>query len=242
MRPVDQSRQNRPRPAGWRDGLLLPVVALLALAGCESGYGSKQSDPFMGVHAAPTPVSSAGGGGTGVSSAGGTQTPTNNTIPPLPASHTVPSQSSLAGGTTQPPDDARTLRIETQPVVPVSSSGGPAHGVAPNNVQVEGPIPMPESTSKTMSAPIASAGMRPPDGAVAPPPPGGAMTFEQAQQQLKQRGVVWWRLDSDQGQCKFQCSLPLPGSKNMNSFYEAKAADPLSAARAVIEKIDKEQR
>src|SRR5262249_40668382 len=117
MRPVDQSRRKGPRPAGRRDGLLLPIVALLALAGCEGSYRAKQGDPFMGVHPAPTPVSSTGGG-TGVSPVGGTQT-TNNTTPPLPASVSVPNQAALAGGTTQPPDDARTLRMDTQTVGPV---------------------------------------------------------------------------------------------------------------------------
>jgi hypothetical protein len=126
--------------------------------------------------------------------------------------------------------------------MPVSSSGGAARGVAPGTVQVDGPIPMSESTSKTMSAPIACAGMRPTDGAVAPPSPGGIATFEQAQQCLKQRGVEWQLLEVDQGQWKFQCSVPIPGQKGMNRRYETKATDPLNAIRAVIEKIDQEQR
>src|SRR5262245_56967799 len=143
MKPVDQSRRKRPRPASRRDGLLLPVVALLALVGCEGGYGSKQSDPMLGIHAPPTPVSPAGGG-TSVSTVGGTQTPAN-TRPPLPRSISMPNQVAAAGGTTQTPDDPRDLRIKTPPLMPVSSSDGAARGVAPGNVQVDGPIPMPES-------------------------------------------------------------------------------------------------
>jgi hypothetical protein len=241
MKPVDQSRRKRPRPTGRRDGLLLPIAALLALTGCQGGYGSKQGDPFMGVHAPPMPASSAGG--TAVSPVGGTQT-ASNTPPSLPGSFAVPNQAALASGTTQTPDDPRDLRIKTPPLMQVTSSDGTARGAAPSNIQVGGPEPMPESTSKTVPTPVASAGIRPPNGAVAPPPPVGIATVEQALQYLKQKGVVWWRLDGDRGQCKFQCALPNPGSKNkgLNRIYEIKATDSLSAVRAVIDQIEKEQR
>jgi hypothetical protein len=214
----------------------LPVVALLALAGCESGFGSRQGgDPFLGIHAPPMPAQSTGG------SASATQTATNTT-PPLPASISVPNQAALASGTKQTPDNPRDLRIATPPVVPVSSPGGAASG----NVRVDGPVPIPETTSKTMSAPAASAGMQPTGGAAVPPPPGASMTFEEAQQYLKRRGVVWQRLETrgDTGQWAFQCSLPLPGQTNINRTYETQAPlprDPLSAVRAVIDKIEKDQ-
>jgi hypothetical protein len=214
----------------------LPVVALLALAGCESGFGSRQSgDPMLGIHAPPTPVQSSGGG------ASSTQTATN-TVPPLPGTISVPNQAALASGTKQTPDNPRDLRIATPTVVPASSPGGAASG----NVRVDEPVPIPETTSKTMSAPTASAGMQPRGGAAVPPPPGASMTFEEAQQHLKRLGVVWQRLDQvSQGQWKFQCSLPIPGQTNMNRTYENQAPlprDPLSAVRAVIDKIEKDQR
>lgn len=232
MRPVDPSKRRRHRPASRRAGSLLPVVALLALSGCESGFGARQAgDPLVGIHAPPMPAPSTGGG------AASTQSAANTSTPPLPASMSVPNQAALASGTKQTPDDPRDLRISTPPVVSVSSPGGRA---ASGNVRVDGPVPIPDSTSRTMPVPPAApAGTRPADGAVAPPP--ASMTFEEAQKYLKQRGVVWQRLEVDQGQWKFHCSRPIPNSPNMNSTYETKASDPLSAIRAVIDKIEKDQ-
>jgi hypothetical protein len=214
----------------------LPVVALLPLAGCESGFGARQSgDPLVGIHAPPMPAQSTGG------SAASTQTATN-TPPSLPASISVPNQAALASGTKQTPDNPRDLRIATPPVVPVSSPGGAASG----NVRVDEPVPIPETTSKTMSAPTASTGMPPTGGAAVPPPPGASMTFEEARQYLERRGAVWQRLETrGEGQWAFQCSLPIPGQKNLNRTYETQAPlprDPLSAIRAVIDKIEKDQR
>ncbi len=232
MRPVDQTRRRR----HWPAGLLLPVVVLLALGGCESGFGARQGgDPLLGIHAPPTPAQSVGDDAASTRAAA-------NTLPPLPASPSVPNQAALASGTKQTPDDPRhELRITTPPVVPVSSPGG-----APGTVRVDGPVPIPDSTSRTMPVPpAASAGTRPPSGAVAPPP-ASITTFEEAQQHLKRLGVVWQRLDEvGPEQWKFQCSLPISGQKNLNRTYETQTPlprDPLSAIRAVIDKIEKDQR
>ena len=222
---------------------LLPSTLIL-LAGCEGNHLTQQGDPFLGMHAAPTPVTPSGSGAAATQTAGGG-------IPPLPGSIAVPSQAALASGTTQAPDNPRNLRMDA-PVVPVRSPGGAARGVAPGNVQVEGPVPVPEATSNLAPVPIAQGGLQQTGGAargaaVPPATPAANMTFEQAQQFLKQRGVVWQRLETwgDQGQWKFQCSLPIPGSSNINRTYETKAPlpqDPLSAVRAVLDTIEKDQR
>ena len=212
------------------------ALVLLILAGCEGNH-LLQSDPFFGPQAAPKPVAPAGGGAA-AQTAGGA-------IPPLPGSISVPNQAALAGGTTQAPDDPRRMRIDAPPVVPVSSPAGAARGVAPGNVQVESPIPIPDSTSNRAPVPIAQGGLQQTGAAgssVAPPAPAaGTMTFEQAQQILNQHGVEWQRWEKDRGQWKFQCSRPIPGRTNINTTYESKASDPLSAVLAAIKKIEEDQ-
>jgi hypothetical protein len=239
----------------WRTHPLLGAVTLLALAGCESDYGVKQGDPFVGIHGQPTPAAPtpAGSGG---STAG---TPTaNGGVPAMPGTHSLTSQAALAGGTLPAPENPRSdLRMDVAPVVPTGSPGGAARGAAPSNVQVGGPEPVPETTSRL--TPIAAGGGAPPSGSAVTPgvptpaalvplarSPGG-MTFEEAQQYLNQRGVIWQRLETwgDQGQWKFRCSVPLPGSTGLNRTYETEspgAADPITAIRTVIDKIEKDQR
>jgi len=211
-------------------------VALFLLAGCDGNHLTQQGDPFLGMHAAPMPAGPSGNGSAGTPTAGGSP-------PPLPGSIAVPSQAALASGTTQAPEDPRNLRMEAPPVMPVSSPSGAARGVAPGAVHVESPVPIPEETSNRMPVPIAQGGLQQTGAAASPPSPAATITtLEQAQQFLKQRGVVWQRLDGDREQWKFQCSLPNPGRPNINRTYESKAADPLSAVRAVIDKIEKDQR
>lgn len=231
-------KQKSPVHSAFR--LPASALVLLILAGCEGNH-LVQSDPFFGPQAAPKPVASAGGGAA-AQTAGGA-------VPPLPGSISVPNQAALAGGTTQAPDDPRRMRIDAPPVVPVSSPAGAARGVAPGNVQVESPIPIPDSTSNRAPVPIAQGGLQQTGAAgssAAPPAAAGAtMTFEQAQQALKQRGVVWQRLETsgDQGQWTFQCSRPIPGQKNIYRTFETKGPlpyDGVSAMRAVLKTIDEE--
>lgn len=217
--------------------LLNFALISLVLAGCEGNHLA-QGDPFLGPQAAPRPVAPAGSGAAGAQAGGGA-------IPPLPGSISVPNQAALAGGTSPASEDPRRMRIDAPPVVPVSSPGGAARGVAPGNVQMEGPISIPEATSNRAPVPIAQAGLQQTGAATPPAPAGGAMTFEEAQRLLKQRGVEWQRLDGDRGQWKFQCSTPIPGSANIYRTYETKAplpSDPLSAVQAVLKEIEKEQR
>lgn len=220
------------------------ALVLLVLAGCEGSHLAQQGDPLVGMRGTvPMPPAPVGNSGAATQTAGGAP-------PPLPGAIAVPSQAALAGGSTQPPENPRNLRIDGQPpVLPVSSPAGAARGASPGGVQVEGPIPIPDATSNRTPMPIASGGVQQTGAAApAPPPSGGAMTYEQAQQILKQRGVVWQRLDQftsgNQEQWKFQCSIPIPGSSNINRTYETKAplpSDAISAIRAVIEMIEKEQ-
>ncbi len=137
-------------------------------------------------------------------------------------------------------------------MVPASLPGpGTARGAAPAGLIVEPPQPVPETTARLTPIASSDGGFQktaaPSPGVAAPPAaPAGTMTFEQAEQFLKQRGVVWQRLETwgDQGQWKFQCSLPIPGSTNMNRTYVTDTPlpnDPLTAVRTVLDKIEKDQ-
>ncbi|HEY7310314.1 MAG TPA: hypothetical protein VH643_13200 [Gemmataceae bacterium] len=227
-------KQKSPVHSAFR--LPASALVLLILAGCEGNH-LVQNDPFLGPQAAPKPVAGAGGGAA-TQTAGGA-------IPPLPGSISVPNQAALAGGTTQAPDDPRRMRIEAPPVVPVSSPAGAARGVAPGNVQVDGPVPIPDSTSNRTPVPIAQGGLQQTGAAgssgVPPAPSAGTMTFEQAQQILNQHGVEWQRWEKDRGQWEFQCSRPVPGQTGINTIYKCRASDPLSAVLAAIKKIQEDQ-
>jgi hypothetical protein len=250
MSPVDESRRRRPRPAARRITPLLSAAVLLALAGCQGDYGTKQGDPFLGVHAPATPAPVTGAGS---STATPAQT-TSTTVPPLPGAYAATSPAALASNTTPTPDSPRSLRIGDAPVVPASlPSPGAVRGAAPGGAMLGDPQPVPEVTSRL--APVANTdpalqrtAATPPVPAAVPPAAssGGSMTFEQAQQYLRQRGVVWQRLETwgDRGQWKFQCSMPIPGSTNMNRTYVTDTplpSDPLTAVRAVLDKIEKDQ-
>jgi hypothetical protein len=236
--------------------LLLPAAVWLALSGCDNNYAQRQADPFMGIHASsiPGPPSPAA---TGSGGAAATQTASTGATA-LPGTHSMTSPAALAGGTLPAPENPRgDLRIDAPPVVPASLPGGAAaRGAAPSGVQVGGPEPVPESTSRI--APLAAPGGGfQPVGAVTPGTPTPAasvplstpvanMTFEDALKYLKQRGVIWQRLETwgDQGQWKFQCSLPIPGSPNIYRTYvtDPLPYDPLTAVRIVLDKIEKDQR
>ncbi len=70
------------------------------------------------------------------------------------------------------------------------------------------------------------------------------ITYEQAQERLAARGVAWQRLETggEQGEWKFSCSIPNRQNPNVSRTYEARACDFLTAIRAVLDQIDKEQR
>ncbi len=81
------------------------------------------------------------------------------------------------------------------------------------------------------------------------PPPGApvkqanwsnrdGMTWEQAREMLRQRGVTSQRLEIHQGRWFLRCTMPHPTDPNRVREYQAVADDELSGMRAVIEQID----
>jgi hypothetical protein len=61
---------------------------------------------------------------------------------------------------------------------------------------------------------------------------------------IRSRGATWVRLETwgDEGEWKFSCSIPNPANMHLRRTYEARAGDPVSAVRAVIEQMDSERR
>jgi hypothetical protein len=249
MKPVKKSRSPTPRPVARRWGLLLPAAVVTVLAGCTGDYGFK-GDPFLGGQSAnrtPLQYAPRTSGDQAAQAAAGE-------VPPLPATHSLTSPAALAGGTTPTPENPRDLRIPGgAAVVPASMpGGGTARGVAPGGGVLDAPQPVQENTA--LLTPVASTDTNfqrtaAPGPAVAASsvPPAGALSFEQAQLLLKQHGVTWQRLETwgDKGQWKFRCSIPNPSNPSVNRWFETTKplpSDPLTAVRAVIEQIQKEQR
>lgn len=230
-----------------RRRILHSALLLLAVAGCEAPYGFK-GDPLTGnMPANPAPLQFAGG-----TAGGGKATPGAMAgVPPLPASHEAGNQAVLASGIKAPPEAASDLHIAGDSAGP--ANGGAARGASPTGVVLDGPQPVPQSTSRlTPIAPMSGSRLQPIAASGAAPPStaasaGDALTFEQAQAKLKQWGVTWQRLETwgDKGQWRFRCSRPIPNSSNLNKTYETASplpSDPLTAIRAVIDKIEQENR
>lgn len=61
---------------------------------------------------------------------------------------------------------------------------------------------------------------------------------DQAWEQLRARGVAWQQLERKGDQWHLRCTIPNAANPNVSRFFEAIAADEVSAIWAVIEKID----
>ncbi len=70
------------------------------------------------------------------------------------------------------------------------------------------------------------------------------LSYEEAQAQLKARGVTWQRLETwgDQGDWKFTCSIPNRQNPYISRTYEVEAHDPFSALRGVLDQLEHDQR
>lgn len=225
--------------------ILHSALILFVVAGCEAPYGFK-GDPLTGnMPTHPAPLQFAGG------ASGPTATPTASaSVPPLPSSHTETSPAVLASGNPKLAEAASDLRLGGAPAS--LSSNSAARGASPNGVVLDGPEPVPQSTSRlTPTAPMPTPRLQPiaastPTATAPPASAAEALTFEQAQALLRSWGVTWQRLETwgEKGQWRFRCSLPIPNRPNLNKTYETASplpSDPLTAIRAVIEKIEQDR-
>lgn len=238
MNPMGQSRRSQFQPIGGRRCLLLLAVVLIASAGCESGFGSRQQgDPLVGIHSSPTPLPSPGTASNPAPQASA------GPIPPLPPSYTTPGTAPVAGGETAAPETGRDLRMTTDTVSPASlPATGAARGAAPG-VMVGNPEPAPSSTTSNLTAPPTIAVPGTPTTAPLQPVVTAANigTYEDAQRFLKQQGVNWQRLSGDEGEWKFACGIPNPSNPRVNKTFQTSRPFPdyLSAIREVISEIEK---
>jgi hypothetical protein len=223
--------------ACWSGGLF----AFALLNGCNTFQRSrdtKEPEPLFGEYhpksfgSAPPPA-----GKTTSSRSGGA-----GAIPALPAATSSGSSAAIVSG--DPLIGSHPLGIEdpgrAQPVAAWQgtrqlTSGPPAADMTPN---LRPPIVQ-------ALPPDPNAGAAGPGGAQATPPAWSALPtaadFDQLQQQLAGRDVIWQRLESYPGGYKFSCMVPKPFERDVNRTYEATAADYRSAIDAVLKKIDNDR-
>jgi hypothetical protein len=98
---------------------------------------------------------------------------------------------------------------------------------------------LPPRPSASAPAPVTTAGNTAP---AARPAPVSEASYEQLQQQLQARGVVWQHLRTgvERGEWLFVCGVPDPTTPGIQRHYEARAVGPngLAAIRAVLNDID----
>jgi hypothetical protein len=235
-----QRRSDRPKVQGekWTSvscfltfASLFPFTcSLFFLTGCNGLNQAVANDPLLGgpplrptAAAAPAP-------------------PTPVAALPPPAANSTLSNAALAAGAPRPPDSGRDLRISS----PRPSSGNDGWAREGNPASGRGQV-----------AESSGALLRPPEPVTEPFPrrelatvsnPGSprdtqVFTYEQAQDQIKARGVLWQRLEmvAESGEWRYSCSIPNRQNPRIRRTYEAKASDSVTAIRAVLEQLDKEQ-
>jgi hypothetical protein len=233
------------------------LLAALLPAGCSGTAGFEGPDPLTGgppiqKRTSPAPSLLAG------LSSGPTTTPTPppaGQLPPVPSPSTATSQAALAGGTAQPLDSGRDLRIGTPTALAADQPLW--RGSDPSTVPPALP-PGPAPVGARLSDPVPAGGVAPVN-AVVPPPnpavptapaiavPSGASradTLDQAFRQLQNgRTVSWQRLETlDGGGWRFRCAVANPTNPNVDSNYDAKGATELDAVRQVLDQIAMEKR
>jgi hypothetical protein len=147
------------------------------------------------------------------------------------------SNAALAAGVARPFDNSRDLRIGT-PRPNSANDGwglqGPAAVANGNGATLRPPEPAVEPAIKQEPASINSTVSQ---GTTKP------YTYDQAQAQLKARGMISQKLEmvADTNEWKFTCWLPNKQNPRLRRVYEARAHDNLAAIQAVLEQIDRDQ-
>lgn len=221
--------------------LLLFSSSICFMAGCESGWGSREpGDPFLGIRSTPkaTQTAAAASNASIPASSG----PLPPMPPPMPASYSAAGTAPVAGGETPTPENPRELRIVGNPVSPASlPSAGSARGAAPA-VNIGNPEPAPIGAPANSTTTPAPGGLGAPSPASTPSGNSAAniRTYEDAQKFLKQHGVTWQRMSGDGDDWRFSCGIPNPSNPHINKTYQTSRPFPdlLSALRAVIAQIE----
>jgi hypothetical protein len=213
----------------WRYACLPSTLSVLFLTGCSGFTEAIGNDPLLG--------------GPPLRPSNAATPPSTMLAPALPpaAPNSTLSPAALAAGAPRPIDSGGDLRIGSPP------SGGNDGWATGNN------------PASSIGQPVGGSGalLRPPEPLTQPPPrhelaplsnPGSPRDnrftiYEQAQEQMKARGVLWQRLEmvAETGEWKYSCSIPNRQNPSLRRTYEARASDSLAAIRAVLEQLDKDQ-
>jgi hypothetical protein len=157
---------------------------------------------------------------------------------PPPATN-LTSNAALAGATSNPAamDPAHDLRIADTPraSAPDYRAAQGAGGWSGSALQKPEPVNS-NPTDGTRPSPVPM--IRSPAAAATSAPPGPAATYEQARAQLEARSVSWSKLEQDQDQWQFTCSVPNSQNPSVSKTYVGKASTPLDAMRVVLKEID----
>jgi hypothetical protein len=202
--------------AGRRGALTACALLLAFLAGCGGGATGKGSrmgagDPLAG------PVKPVATAGVSIGA------PTGG-VPPVPAPSGPTTTAGLATGT-----------------VPSFNAGRPGPSAPPSGWREPG-------------APKLGAPVPPTRGSAAPSIPspsgpvvlagggGGVQTIDQGVKALELRGARGFRLELQRETGQWRCSCSVPNRQNPASrqTYDTTAADPLSAVRAVVERVERD--
>jgi hypothetical protein len=204
---------------------------MLFLTGCSGFNDAIGYDPLLGgppvrpaVAATPAP-------------------PTPAPVAPPAAPNSPLSPAALAASAPRPADNDRDFRIGS----PRPSTGNDGWASAGNNpaaaigqtvggsgAQLRPPEPITEQMPRQDLTPVSSPG---------PSRDSRITTYEQAQEQIKARGVLWQSLEmvAETGEWKYSCSIPNRQNPALRRTYVARASDSLAAIRAVLEQLDKDQ-
>ena len=204
------------------------------LSGCKAA-GTQNPDPLVGDMHPKTFGNTPPPAGKTTSSKSGNA----GAIPALPVATSTGSSAAIASG--DPLLGSRPLGIEDagreQPVAAWQGTKQLTSGQSGADMTPALRPPMVQPLPPDPNAGAAASG-----GAPATPPAWSAQPaaaeFDQLQQQLVERNVIWQRLESYQGGYKFSCMVPKPFDRDVNRTYEATAPNYKSAILAVLKKID----
>jgi hypothetical protein len=216
-----QRIRGKPEPAVNRFSWVVLPLSLL-LAGCSTPPNrASTADPLLGPALRPTAQA----------------TPPSNTpvavLPPVTAPNSALSTAALASSGSRQFDRDRDLRI-ADPRSNPANDGWAGQAVGPRGEGAGTTLRPPE--------PVAEPSQRSPVAATTPNSSAANrfLDFDQAQAQLRARGVLWQRLETvnESGNWRFVCSVPNRQNPNKHRTYEATGRDYLSAVQAVLEEID----
>lgn len=205
-----------------RGGLLIGLLCLSAglLTGCSGGTPPKNGpDPL--IPGPPIPKEGA--------TARGAQ---DKPLPVMPAPGGATTNAEIAAGAVPKLDKERDLRIPGDKD-PTDSWRDNTSGVSlgtPGPARAGGSLP-----------PVPTVGGFTPAGG----PTGGAITsVDQGLHALERYGVKGFRLEQQRetGQWRCTCSIPNKDKPTFKQTYDTTAADPLSALRAVVDQVERDNR